>query len=194
MVLLWTGISVELREVLLRDKPEAMVRASPKGTVPVMVFDDGGVIDESLDIIRWALADEPSRWFADQDVEGSFAEAERCEREFKPWLDCYKYHVRYPEQPREHYRRQAMAYLVDWNRWLTERPHPGQDLLIDVLLMPFVRQFAFVDKTWFDQMGLEPLHRWLAHWLDHPLFTSVMTKHAQWQAGQPGVVVAARSR
>lgn len=126
LALMAAGIAVELREVVLKDKPPCLLAASPKGTVPVLITAGGEVIDESRDIMLWALGQhDPLNWLQG-DRAAMMALVDACDDGFKPWLDRYKYHDRHPEHPQAYYREQAEAYLVQWEqrlavqRWLGE--------------------------------------------------------------------------
>lgn len=177
---------VVLREVVLRDKPQAMLDVSGKGTVPVLVLESGTVLDESLDIMRWALERNdplgwlenwqgPARWIAEND--GAF----------KHWLDRYKYADRYPEGTAQDYRQQGQVFLTRLDQhlattaWLNGN-QPGVD---DIAVFPFVRQFAAVDPAWFARSPYPALQAWLQHWLDSEVFASVMRKYPQWQPADP---------
>jgi len=189
MALAVAGIAVELREVLLRDKPLAMLEASAKGTVPVLVLTDGQVIDESLDVMRWALEQyDPEHWLADERSDGRLLVA--CDEEFKPWLDRYKYADRYPEQTPDDYRGHAENFLICLEGPLGRCGFLAGDkaTLKDVALLPFVRQFAGVDPDWWRDAPYPGVRRWLNGWLVSEVFTSVMAKYPRWQSGAPGVV------
>ena len=183
MALNYAEVTVELREVLLRDKPRAMLQASAKGTVPVLVLPDGRVIDESVDVMRWALEKrDTDQWWRD-DLQG---ETDKLVNEndfvFKKHLDHYKYADRYPEQPKSHYREQAEKFLHQLEKKLLLNKYLLADKLTfsDVAIFPFIRQFAFVDKPWFDQAPYPKLQSWLQSLLDSDLFLGVMTKHPRW--------------
>ncbi|WP_323761019.1 glutathione S-transferase [Maricaulis sp.] len=176
-----SGIQLEHREILLRDKPQAMLDASPKGTVPVLVLDDGRVIDESLDVMRWALdAHDPETWLAGLDA--SLDLIATCDGEFKPHLDRYKYATRYDDaDPLEH-RAAASVFLTRLDARLTR--HRGlteaTDRLADFAIYPFVRQFANTDRDWFDRQDWPALKAWLARHLESARFVRVMEKHPLW--------------
>ena len=189
MAIFRSGIKVELREVVLREMPPSLLVCSPKGTVPVLVLPDGRVIDESRDIMAWALTDnDPERWLPD-DRDGLREETDRLIDEnddsFKQNLDHYKYAERYPEHPASAYRAGAEAFLRQLEQRLEQRDwlvseHMG---VADVAIFPFVRQFAQVDRPWFDQAPYPRLHVWLDCFLDSALFLEVMKKYPQWQEG-----------
>ncbi|MBA4108502.1 MAG: glutathione S-transferase [Leptothrix sp. (in: Bacteria)] len=171
-------VPLEIREVLLRHKPPAMLAISPKGTVPVLQLPDGQVIDESLDIMKWALqqADTPA----------SHALIARNDGPFKALLDRYKYPERHPGQTAADYREQAIELCIqDLNRRLTDSPcllgnQPG---LTDMAIAPFIRQFAQVDADWFASAPFPALQIWLNRFTESPLFISVMAKYPAWQEG-----------
>ncbi|BBN54751.1 glutathione S-transferase [Pseudomonas chlororaphis subsp. aurantiaca] len=181
LALRYSGVPLEIVEVSLKAKPAEMLALSPKGTVPVLSV-DGRVIDESLDIMRWALAQhDPQDWLlkddgpAQQRIEALIAENDQV---FKLHLNRYKYAERYPEQPMEHYRSQGEVFLRQLDELLSQRDyllaeHPS---LADMALAPFVRQFAHVDREWFAQTPYRNLQRWLQRFLESELFTQVMAK------------------
>ena len=177
MALRYSGVPVDIVEVSLKAKPAEMLAISPKGTVPVL--DAGGrVIDESLEIMRWALAqNDPQNWLLDGD--SRIAELiEANDQGFKVDLNRYKYAERYPEQPMEVYRAEGAVYLQRLEGLLQDRDylladHPS---LADIALLPFVRQFAHVDREWFAQTPYPRLQAWLHNFLESDLFTSIMKK------------------
>jgi len=177
MALRYSGVPVEIVEVSLKAKPAEMLAISPKGTVPVLDA-DGRVIDESLEIMRWALAqNDPDNWLLGGD--SRIAELiETNDQVFKVHLNRYKYAERYPEQPMEVYRAEGAVFLQRLDELLTGRDyllteHPS---LADIALLPFVRQFAHVDREWFAQTPYVRLQAWLQRFLESGLFTSIMKK------------------
>jgi glutathione S-transferase len=177
MALRYSGVPVEIVEVSLKAKPAEMLAISPKGTVPVL---DAGaqVIDESLEIMRWALAqNDPDDWLLEDDAR--IAELiEANDQVFKVHLNRYKYAERYPEQPMEVYRAEGALFLQRLEELLSDREylladHPS---LADIALLPFVRQFAHVDREWFAQTPYVRLQTWLQRFLESELFTSIMKK------------------
>lgn len=182
------GIKVELREVVLRDKPAHMLQLSPKGTVPVLQLEDGRVIDESLDIARWALQkNDPDRLL--QPGTGSLEDMlkliEENDGPFKHHLDRTKYGTRYPEEDPEANRQKANDFLARLNQRLEGQPFLcGSRLsLADITIAPFVRQFANIERERFDKENGKPLITWLEAFLASDLFLSVMQKYPQWQQG-----------
>lgn len=184
------GIECRLREVVLRDKPAEMLEVSPKGTVPVIVETDGTVIEESLDVMAWALTrNDVGDWLSPDtgsraDMDALVAE---CDGPFKHALDRYKYPNRYEDEGvvRDEQRALGLAFLKKLNAQLATRPHLFGDRVsyADIAIFPFIRQFANTDRTWFDALDLPHLQRWLDHHLDSALFKQIMPKYAQWQAG-----------
>ncbi|MQT27223.1 glutathione S-transferase [Pseudomonas helleri] len=178
MALRYSGVPLNTIEVSLKAKPADMLLASPKGTVPVLVCADGRVIEQSLDIMRWALAcNDPDNWLQSGNplIEQLLDENDRV---FKVQLDRYKYAIRYPEYPMEHYRAQGAPFLLRLETLLSHSPYLAGDSLslADVALAPFVRQFAHVDRDWFTQAPYPHLRAWLERFLASELFTSVMGK------------------
>jgi glutathione S-transferase len=181
MALRYSGVAVDIVEVSLKAKPAEMLALSGKGTVPVLSA-DGRVIDESLDIMHWALAqNDPQDWLLKDDPVAAEQIApliEQNDQVFKVHLNRYKYAERYPEQPMEVYRSEGEVFLRRLDQLLEGRDylladHPS---LADVALMPFVRQFAHVDREWFGQTPYLRLQAWLQRLLESDLFTSIMKK------------------
>lgn len=172
--------AVEHREVKLRDKPAEMLAASPKGTVPVLVLPDGQVIDESLDIMRWALArNDPEDWLAGDDP----ALIAANDGAFKHHLDRYKYPERYPADGVDH-RAAALAMLLGLEARLGEHAYltGARFGLADAAILPFVRQFAAVDRDWFAAQELARVQGWLEAFLGSALFVRVMVVREPWRA------------
>jgi len=181
MAVAYSGAEVELVEVSLKAKPPEMLERSPKGTVPVLVLDDQ-VLEQSLDIMRWALAqNDPHDWSmtcdspAQQQIAELIAENDST---FKTVLDRYKYAVRYPEFSQEHYRAQGEVFLSKLEGLLRDRDCllTHHLTLADIALAPFVRQFCGVDPDWFWQSPYPRLQAWLQRFLDSELFKQAMVK------------------
>ena len=175
MALRYSGVPLSIVEVSLKAKPAEMLAASPKGTVPVLVCADGSVIEQSLDIMHWALArHDPDNWLQP----GCAALIEDNDTRFKVLLDRYKYAIRYPEHPMEYYRAQGAEFLQRLEDVLARSPYLAGPALsmADVALAPFVRQFAHVDRDWFEQAPYPRLNAWLERFLASELFSSVMKK------------------
>lgn len=190
LALLASGIRCEIREIVLRNKPAAMLLASPKGTVPVLLTDEGEVLAESLEIMLWALRQhDPLGWLTPQhatldEMLGLIAASDSG---FKFDLDRYKYPERYPDVDARLHRQSGATFLMqlerrlDANRYLFGK----QPALADMAIAPFVRQFAHTDKAWFAAQDWPRLHRWLDSLLNTVSYETVMTRYAPWQEGQP---------
>jgi glutathione S-transferase len=185
---LWAaGITAELREVKLAAKPPALIAASPKATVPVLVLADGTVIDESLAIMRWALAQhDPEGWLAGDDA-GLIA---ANDGPFKHHLDRAKYPGRYDEDGVTDHRTAALAQLAPLETRLEGAPCLCGDnrTLTDIALFPFIRQFAAIDAEWFAVQPLPRLQEWLEGLAASELFAAIMPKFAPWQDGDAPVM------
>ncbi len=178
-----SGLKIEYREILLRDKPKSMLEASPKGTVPVLVVNVKTIIDESIDIIFWALQrSDPDNYLDYSVLKMAKKLIEVNDLGFKPKLDCYKYAVRFPERSEIEYRYDCMKYLQTLNDLLATNKYllGEKPTIADIAIFPFVRQFAFVDKTWFDSTKYKYLQKWLNHHLESDLFKRVMVKRDVW--------------
>ena len=180
MALLVAGIAFDAFEIVLREKPLAMLALSPKGTVPVLLLPGGEILEESWDIMRWALAgaDCQGWWSAAQTTENRQLLADN-DGGFKQLLDRYKYPERFPETDRESNQEQALAtFLRPLERRLAESPMLGgkQACATDLAVFPFVRQFAGVDLQSFAGLPLPALQGWLSKWGSSPLFAACMFK------------------
>ena len=175
------GNVCEIREVKLSAKPAELIAASPKATVPVMVLPDGSVIEESLDIMRWALGNhDPEHWLDRADP----ALIAANDGPFKHHLDRYKYPERHSSDAR-HHRAAGVEMLAALDARLAGHDHLcGKDMgLADAAIMPFVRQFAATDPAWFEAQPLPHLQAWLARLLALPLFAAVMIRLTPWRTG-----------
>ena len=192
MALQHANVQCELREVVLKHKPSALLEASPKGTVPVLDLGDS-VLDESLDVMRYALEQSSAEWSPD---ELAHPLIERNDGEFKQYLDRYKYFDRYPEADQQWYFQQALPFLSTLNQAMVASLDgvfflvtPSMSAL-DAAIFPFVRQFALVDKTRFDALPLIALKSWFEHMLLRPEFLGVMQKYPAWEPGQKVILFA----
>jgi len=190
MALLISEQSCELREVALRAKPVEMIAASAKATVPVLVLPDGAVIDESLDIMRWALArNDPEDWLSADDP---VLVAEN-DGPFKQHLDRYKYPSRHGSDPAEH-RAMGMEFLALLEARLAKHANLCRETrsFADIAIMPFVRQFAATDQGWFEAQSLPSLKAWLVRHQESPLFLQAMLRVPPWRQGDALTLLAAR--
>ena len=192
--LIFAELPVELREITLKNKPEQMLAISPKGTVPVLQLADGTVIEESAEIMMWALEQNDPQGLLDEKVlSEANALIAQNDNEFKQWLDRYKYADRHPEMTQIEYRQKGEIFLQDLEALLTKNTYLlGNSVTVaDIGIMPFVRQFAHVDRDVFYSLPYPKLQLWLQHWLEHPLFVQAMTKFQPWQEGDEVVVFPA---
>lgn len=177
-----SGLEVELREIVLRDKPAVFLDASPSATVPCLVTANG-VIDESFDVMLWALnLKDPEGWL--KMPEAGFDWIARTDGPFKDALDRTKYANRYPDIDPPGQRDIAAIFLSELNETMGQWIF-GHPTLADFAILPFVRQFAFIDKDWFDAQPWPRLQSWLERFLTSERFSHIMVKYPQWQEGDP---------
>ncbi|MGD0959148.1 MAG: glutathione S-transferase [Methylomonas sp.] len=184
-------IAVELREIELRDKPDAMLSASPKGTVPVLQLENGEVIAESLDIMYWGLGrNDPLRWLEAGRLTQADALIQWNDGEFKVYLDRYKYADRYPERSASAYRREGERFLAALEQRLNKHPYlcGASFSLADAAILPFIRQFAAVDSIWLQTAPYPALREWLRQFLISRLFNAVMIKYKPWRPNDPRIL------
>lgn len=181
MALAVSGTPVRLREVVLKDKPEEMLAASPKATVPVLV-DGADVLEESLDVMRWALGrSDPEGWLdGADDAQGLVAENDGP---FKHHLDRYKYATRYEDADPDEHRAAGMAFLQTLEERLAGAPYlnGARRGFADIAIFPFVRQFRIADEGWFGSAPIPNVRRWLEALTSSDLFLSVMQKYPAWK-------------
>ena len=197
LALKYAGINVELREVDLNNPPQALIDVSENATVPVLHLPDGTVLDESWEIVQWAARqNDPDLWFGEDEqhlIESDML-LETNDYSFKQDLDHYKYADRYPEHTMEYYRQQGEEFLQELEDRLNQTRFLLSDTIsiADIGIFPFIRQFAMVDKQWFDQAPYPKLQNWLNCFIDSDcseahLFSSVMNKYNIWQQGEPAI-------
>lgn len=191
-----SGQVCELREVVLARKPAALLQASAKGTVPVLVLTDGQVIDQSLGITLWALRrNDPLHWLPTGGVslEHMLRLVAQCDGEFKFHLDRFKYPNRFERADAQAHRAQGACFLNDLNTRLTEGGYllGEHERLVDAAIAPFVRQFAHTDPAWFAGQPWPALQSWLHRFEHSPAFQQVMTTYEPWEPGQPMVLFPA---
>lgn len=202
MAIAFSGVQVEQREIVFWDKPEQMLLASPKGTVPVLILPSGTVIDESRDIMLWALSQNKEAnqaWLFNDDLEKQAqlnAWIDVCDNEFKTHLDHYKYADRFPEFSQDDYRELGCEFLnkieqqLKINDETVLEDSEGSELALidnklsmaDIALFPFVRQFVNVDKAWFAQSEYTLVRRWLEQNLALHCFEAIMKNRPVWNA------------
>jgi glutathione S-transferase len=192
MAILASGITVELREVVLRDKPPELLEASPKATVPVLILPDGHVIDQSVDIMHWALAqNDPEGWLSGNDT----ALIEANDGPFKAALDRYKYPHRYDLTDGLAHRTAGMEWLSNLDvRLNKQQALAGQSLgITDFSIFPFIRQFAMTDWDWFINCPMPALRMWLNNMLETAYFNKSMQRYAQWEVSNNPVYFGANA-
>ena len=194
MALKYSGIKVELREVDLQDYPPQALKISAKATVPVLQLADGTVIDESWDILKWALTqNDPENWSGKNNEHALDAEIliETNDFSFKEDLDHYKYADRHPEHSEEHYRKACEVFIEELEDMLSENRYLLADelSLADIGVFPFVRQFSLVDKEWFEQAPYPRVRQWLNKLINSELFNDVFQKHELWQESAPAIYI-----
>ena len=185
------NISVELREIVLRDKPSHMLEISPKGTVPVLQLIDGKVIDESLDIMIYALGrQDPDEWLCEDENETNFL-IKRNDEEFKYALDRYKYPDRYPDEDCTNMFDRGADILRDLNTRIENNKGAlieSHNTLADFAIFPFIRQFANTDRNRFESLKLNSLNEWLNDHLESDLFLNIMEKYKPWQDSDAPII------
>lgn len=193
--IVFAELQVELREIVLKNKPAQMLTISPKGTVPVLELAEGArskrqVIEESREILEWALEQNDPHALLNTDLVSANTLIEQNDNEFKHWLDRYKYADRHPERSQLEYRQQGEVFLQVLENLLTKNKYLFGDhiSIADIGIMPFVRQFAHVDREVFYSLPYPYLQQWLSDWLEHPVFQQVMVKYQPWQVGDEIVI------
>ena len=189
LALLASGQQCVLREVVLANKPAALLAASPKATVPVLALPGGEVLDQSLAIMLWALRQhDPEQWLTanDQPLASALALIAQCDGDFKANLDRYKYPHRFGLPDGTAHRALGAVFLASINKRLSAHAYlTGQQAgLADAAIAPFVRQFAHTDMAWFAQQPWPTLQTWLARFEASEAFATVMHKYPAWVAGQ----------
>jgi UPF0176 protein len=193
MALSVSGQVCELREVVLRDKPQEMLDASTKGTVPILIDSDGHVLDESLEIMIWALErHDPEQWLIPEQgsLEDMLVLIAQFDDRFKYHLDRYKYADRYENADALIHRTEAALDLERLNAQLGQTTYlfGAHATLADQAIAPFVRQFSLADPAWFSIQPWPHLQAWLAAWIHSDLYARVMHKYPQWVSGHTGVI------
>ena len=183
----YSEINYEHREILLKDRPKMLYDLSPKGTVPVLYLPDGTVIDESLDIMKWAISrSDPDSWFANN-KDAQLKAIELNDTDFKKWLDRYKYYDRFPDFPPEFYRKKCEQILDVYDKNLQNNQFLFNNNLSlgDMAIFPFIRQFANVDIAWFNKRFIN-LSDWLEKLINTKIFISMMIKYNIWNTLDKG--------
>ena len=184
-----SGVIVEIREVKLKNKPEELLNISPKATVPVLYISSKKIIEESLDIMKWALEiNDPLKLLKQEklnriEVHNTF---NKLENDFKQNLDRYKYSSRFDQPNPELYRDKNLKILNEFNTSLQHNKgiYSSHLSLLDYAIFPFVRQFRNVNSVWFDSLELNFLKSWLYELIDSDQFSSIMKKNLIWEPNQ----------
>ena len=189
MVIKSSQITVEIREIELKNKPREFLELSPKGTVPVLLTDSGQVLEESLDIINWALdCNDPNNLLSECNLSKSqFKELlKKLDDDFKINLDKYKYPNRYQGVDRNFNRDANLNFLENLDNLLKKSKYINCNhlTLIDYLIFPFIRQFRNVDENWFDCLNFKNLQKWLNNLMESEDFISIMKKYSVWNSNQ----------
>lgn len=183
---------VLLRDVVLSNKPAALLASSPKGTVPVLLLAQEKasapqcVIEESLEIMLWALAKSDPGDLLYADAPDALPEMLKLiahfDDEFKNCLEQYKCAKRYHEDTLSFYRQLCEPYLQDLEQRLDQHAFimSAKESLADIALLPFIRQFARIERQWYLQSPYPKLRQWLNHYLQSLMFTKVMAKTPLW--------------
>ena len=184
-----SGVPVRLREILLRDKPDEFLKDSAKGTVPVLRLPDGSVIDESLEVMKWALnANDPDNWLDVLESEPTFSDdfLGELDGEFKRSLDRYKYANRYNLNEIESlaYREKGFNFLLGIEKRIEKNQFiSGAKIgFLDIASLPFIRQYRIADPDWFDAQPIPRVQKMLNEFLNSTLFRSIMEKYKPWES------------
>ncbi len=186
-----SAITMELREIVLRNKPQSLLDASPKATVPVLLLETNKIIDESLDIMYWALSiNDPANWLNPQFSDEVQQLIHWNDGEFKYYLDRYKYADQYPENDEHFYREKAESFILELENRLSHHQYLCSDqcCLADIAIFPFIRQFANVNSHWFQASKYQKLNHWLNRHIESNLFSSIMEKYPAWKIDDNPVI------
>ena len=190
LALAYSGIDYEHREILLKNRPNELYALSPKGTVPVLQLNDGTVIDESIDVMKWALAQsDPEYWYT-ENIEVQNLLIDQNDGDYKKLLDKYKYHVRFKDGSYEEYQYAVGGILKAYESILSKSSYLCGDkvTLADMALFPFIRQGAHVDLDWFNAQ-FPKLSTWLKIFKESELFETIMKKYTVWKSGENGILI-----
>ena len=163
-----------------------MIELSPKGTVPVLSLSSGKVIDESLDVIDWALKlNDPDNWLRSNQSERSSKLIHINDNEFKHHLDRYKYSKRYDNEDPLAHREKCLIFINELEEQLSYSQFLYDDKIsaLDISILPFIRQFRIADMDWFDSLAKPNIQNWLMKFLESKLFKSIMIKYDKWEEG-----------
>ena len=190
LALYYSKTNYEHREILLKNRPNKLYEISPKGTVPVLDLLNGEVIDESFDIMKWAISMDRSETLFNRSRQKQIGMILLNDMQFKKWLDKYKYHVRYPEDSMEFYRENCKQILDQYEDHLKNYTYllDNDISLADFAILPFIRQFANVDIKWYND-SYSYLSSWMNKLMDFDIFIQIMKKFEVWDENKRGEVV-----
>ncbi|GAA5131820.1 glutathione S-transferase [Thalassotalea piscium] len=188
-----SSVPIELRDIVLKNKPKEMLLASPKGTVPTLVLPSGKVVDESLDVMLWALnTNDPYGLLGanKEQLHNMLTLIHRFDHEFKQALEQYKCAKRYHEANIEQCREKCELYIQEIEQRLNKGNYliNTEESLADIAILPFIRQFARVERQWYLQSPYPNLKKWLKHYLQSAMFTKVMAKYPLWKLSSEPVI------
>ena len=195
MAIYQAKLPVLLRDIVLKDKPAEMLAASPKGTVPVLVTRDGMVIEESLEVMLWALSEQDPADLLMRDDVARLDEMRtliyQFDCEFKPCLEQYRAAKRYHEPTLDKCRSACESYIAQLEVRLSQHRYLicDRESLADLAILPFIRQFARVERQWYLQSPYPKLRQWLNLYLQSKMFSKVMAKHELWQVNRQDVLL-----
>tara|TARA_B100001250_G_scaffold314257_1_gene276429 strand:+ start:222 stop:830 length:609 start_codon:yes stop_codon:yes gene_type:complete len=186
MALTQINQTFELREILLKDRPNALYKISSKATVPVLHNIDGNIIDESIDIMKWALNNGSDIYKIDKQL----SSIKLIDKDFKFWLDKYKYYERFPQESQYYYREKASAILTSIEKSLNDNSYIlGSNFqLVDIAIFPLIRQFINVDIDWFEE-SFKNIYQWYKKINESSIFNSVMKKYEIWEEGKEPLLI-----
>ena len=190
MALAYSNITLEIKEIFLKNRPQELYAISPKGTVPVLCLSKSIIIEESLDIMKWALEQyDTESWFS-ANINNQLEIVTLCDNKFKYWLDRYKYHDRYTENNKIYYMEKCDIFLSEINNLLNINPYlfSSKISLADVAIFPFIRQYANVDKMNFENKYIY-IYKWLDDFVNSKLFLSVMDKYPEYKSMQKPLII-----
>jgi len=194
MALKYSRQKIILRDVELSNLPAEALAVSPHSTVPSLVISKNKFMDESWDIVKWALKkNDPDNWLGENNKYQQEAEmlVEVNDFSFKKDLDHYKYADRHPEHSIEYYRLRCESFLEELNEMLADRNFLLAETITiaDIAVFPFIRQFAMVDMGWFNKSHYQSLQRWLKCMLKTEWFGEAFTKHDTWKPGSDNIYI-----
>ncbi len=189
MALSASNIKIELREILLKDRPQSLYDISSKGTVPVLKINNHHIIDESLQIMKWAISQSKLNWITISS-EDQYKLINFNDIDFKYWLNRYKYSERFPEQSFEYYQKKCKQILSSYDQILDYNKYffANNIQLADVAIFPLIRQCEHVDSNWFKN-NFPNLNRWFQNIKSSDLFLSVMDKYDVWNQKDTGTIL-----